>query len=323
MNKNTPKPKKLNNVDLMNNALKMIEDLGYHIKDKSFSDCYFLFEGDDNSICHFHIKEIPGFIFALWNTKSRFDKIEDQIKNNGIGSTWADNLDISPLSELVFFTQYEKEVDKFKPSRSGFVTGLYRTAWLDENDKIVEEWHNYELKGILYYMKKHYIKSYCYAQNQARYIWEDISFIKAFEIYIKEGIYRWKSNIQEKFNYKKQLLLATHLGKRLKAINIIIRDLGENWHPRIKIDYRRKKNVELPMLIEDLNKIDNFEDKYWKYYTINEWEVFLNNNCTEVDIEKDKDFKNRFIDLTDNILNDLDADQKLIFTNIKEINDVK
>ena len=46
-------------------ALKCIEDYGFHIKNRVYTDTYFLYDGDKNSICHFHIKEIPRIF--VWN----------------------------------------------------------------------------------------------------------------------------------------------------------------------------------------------------------------------------------------------------------------
>ena len=49
-------------------------------------DTYFVIPDEDNSICHFKIKEIPGFLFGIWNV-CRFDTIKYQIENAGIGPT--------------------------------------------------------------------------------------------------------------------------------------------------------------------------------------------------------------------------------------------
>ncbi len=56
---NNPKLTKLTNQELMNSILKVMQDMGYTIKDVVMGNCYFLFEGENDSICWFHIKEIP------------------------------------------------------------------------------------------------------------------------------------------------------------------------------------------------------------------------------------------------------------------------
>lgn len=64
--KGIPKLKKLSNRELMESAFAQIEnDLGFHIKDKNYGDTYFVFKGNEDSICHFHIKEIPRFSFCF------------------------------------------------------------------------------------------------------------------------------------------------------------------------------------------------------------------------------------------------------------------
>lgn len=61
-----PKLKKLSNKELMESAFTQIEkDLGFHIKDKEYGNTYFIFEGNDDSICQFHIKEIPRISFCF------------------------------------------------------------------------------------------------------------------------------------------------------------------------------------------------------------------------------------------------------------------
>ena len=147
---------KSRNRKLIESLFKQIEkELGYHIVDKQFGNCYFIVESKEpDTICHFHIKELPGYLFGIWNI-CRYDTIQYEIENNL--SLWSDNLHISSKSELIFFTQYEKEVDKFKPSRSGMVTGLRRITY-EEDDKLITEWDIDELEVVLNYMKNISIK---------------------------------------------------------------------------------------------------------------------------------------------------------------------
>lgn len=53
----------LSSRELINSLLNEIEvDMGYHILDKTFSNYYFVMESDEpDTVCHFHIKEIPRF----------------------------------------------------------------------------------------------------------------------------------------------------------------------------------------------------------------------------------------------------------------------
>ena len=52
-------PKQMINKEKMNSVLDAIKLLGYTPIDVNFGNTYFLFEGEDDSICWFHIKEIP------------------------------------------------------------------------------------------------------------------------------------------------------------------------------------------------------------------------------------------------------------------------
>lgn len=63
--KGIPKLKKLSNKELIESVFIQIEELGFHVKDKEYGDTYFLFKGNEDSICQFHIKEIPRISICL------------------------------------------------------------------------------------------------------------------------------------------------------------------------------------------------------------------------------------------------------------------
>ena len=63
-----PVVRKLTNKKLMFSALQAIRDLGYTVTDDVCGNSYFVFDGENDSICHFKIKEIPRvFICVLVN----------------------------------------------------------------------------------------------------------------------------------------------------------------------------------------------------------------------------------------------------------------
>lgn len=320
MGTRNPKPVKLDNKALMENLLLSIKNLGYHITDVKLGNTYFIMEDEDNSICHFKIKEIPGFLFGIWNV-CRFDTIKYQLEKSGIGHTWADSLQISPLSELVFFTQYERELDKFKPSRSGFVTGLYRQSWYESegDDKMIhkEEWNLYELEDILAFMKKHPYQAYVYAGRESRYIWQSISGLGAFKEYILDTLYYNKNKIIDSIKLKWNIFTCKRLIKSLKTIDMMLIDRGENWSPRLQINYRRKKTIDLETYEQDLYKIDLFENYKWKHISIDAFELYIDKESTKEDLEKDKEYKKRF----DNIIKTIadEEEYKVIYSNIKEL----
>lgn len=49
----------------MLDALQAIKDLGYTVTDDILGNSYFVFDGEDDSICHFKIKEIPRFSICI------------------------------------------------------------------------------------------------------------------------------------------------------------------------------------------------------------------------------------------------------------------
>ena len=78
-----------------------IEAKGYHIEDMSFYDGYFIFGMGTNTVIHFHIKECPDWKFGVW-----WHLPENKKKSKEFSITGD------------FFAQYERFIDKFKPSRS-------------------------------------------------------------------------------------------------------------------------------------------------------------------------------------------------------------
>lgn len=327
MGKRKPELSKLTNKELNESALKQIQELGFTVYDVKMGNCYFLFEDEDDSICHFRIKEIPGFLFAFWNI-CRFDPIEKQVEKYGYGDTWADSMHINPKSELVFFTQYEKEIDKFKPSRSGFVCGLYRHAWYesenDTPDKMIhkEEWWMYELEDILSFMKKHPIKAYVYACAEIRNIWDEVSGLKALHIYLKESNYRIRSKIRKWFKLKYQIFLSLKLVKKLKSMNVILFDRGESWSPRLQISLRRKKPIILETYQNDEWKVNKFEEKHWNQISIDYWDVEINKDSTQEDLEKDKELEQKFFNMVEHIKNkDNEDDYKILYMEVDDNNE--
>ena len=55
----------MTNKEKMASALQAIRDLGYTIVYDKTGSTYFVFEGADDSICHFKIKEIPRIFICI------------------------------------------------------------------------------------------------------------------------------------------------------------------------------------------------------------------------------------------------------------------
>lgn len=310
---------KSRNRKLIESLFKQIEkELGYHIVDKQFGNCYFIVESKEpDTICHFHIKELPGYLFGIWNI-CRYDTIQYEIENNL--SLWSDNLHISSKSELIFFTQYEKEIDKFKPSRSGMVTGLRRITYKEDN-KLITEWDIDELEVVLKYMKKHKYKSYVNIYNENKFVYRELSGITCFKIYYRDKWNRFITNIKDTLKLKIQIYKSKKLIKKLKDVYYYILDYGENCYPRIHIIVRRKPNIDIDTFIDNINTLQKFD------YDNTDISVFwmdkdISERLNKKERQKDKDLLKRFNDIQSNLIeeaNDPENDEPriLIETNVK------
>jgi hypothetical protein len=316
---------KLSNKELVESAFRQIEDdIGFHIIDVEFMNSYSVFGGEDNSICQFHIKEIPHFLFAFWSV-NRFDTLEYQKEHNIV--LWSDSLDVSSKSELIFFTQYERDIDKFKPSRSGFVTGIFRESYLKgettETASRVEEWNNYELNNILNYMHKHPIKAAEYSGCQTRYIWDDDrSGFKIFRIWLKDWYYHYKYKLKGYIKYKKQIKVAKHIAKKLKCSYSMIIDKGECCNPRIGIYFRRKPEANIKEYLQELDIMEKFDSKYWNDIDIVQFDIDLTEtNISEKDWEEDKQLLISYKELVSYYKEKTDDgdNSKIIYDNMEEV----
>lgn len=310
---------KSRNRKLIESLFKQIEkDLGYHIVDEQYGNCYFIIESKEpDTICHFHIKELPGYLFGIWNI-CRYDTIQYEIENNL--SLWSDNLHISSKSELIFFTQYEKEIDKFKPSRSGMVTGLRRITY-EEDNKLITEWDIDELEVVLKYMKKHKYKSYVNIYNENKFVYRELSGITCFKIYYRDKWNRFITNIKDTLKLKIQIYKSKKLIKKLKDVYYYILDYGENCYPRIHIIVRRKPNIDIDTFIDNINTLQKFD------YDNTDISVFwmdkdISERLNKKERQEDKDLLKRFNDIQSNLIeeaNDPENDEPriLIETNVK------
>lgn len=310
---------KSRNRKLIESLFKQIEkELGYHIVDKQFGNCYFIVESKEpDTICHFHIKELPGYLFGIWNI-CRYDTIQYEVENNL--SLWSDNLHISSKSELIFFTQYEKEIDKFKPSRSGMVTGLRRITYKEDN-KLITEWDIDELEVVLKYMKKHKYKSYVNIYNENKFVYRELSGITCFKIYYKDKWNRFITNIKDTLKLKIQIYKSKKLIKKLKDVYYYILDYGENCYPRIHIIVRRKPDIDIDTFIDNINMLQKFD------YDNTDISVFwmdkdISERLNKKERQEDKDLLKRFNDIQSNLIEEADDPENdepriLIKTNVK------
>ena len=316
------------NLDLMELAFTQIEkETKFHIIDKEYNDDKYTDEEDKYTICEFHIKEIPGFRFAFWNARRNKKDLfnEDHIK-------WLNSLEISYMTELIFFCQYERDLDKFKPSRSGFVSGIYRTEYIKEPDpkeEEIEPFVMYDVISSLKYIKKHHIKSAEYVGCQTRYIWEDDrSGFKILRTYIHDWIYVWKSQFKEWRKFKKICRGSKKYLKKLTQFNYILKDQGNHCYPRVEVVFRRKDNIDLTTYNKEWDIIDKFDKKYGIIMTIYCMQYDITEEATEEIFKKDKELRENFYWhyhawITRTEKHDWDDDERLIMYSVEEPSDYK
>lgn len=320
-----------NNLELIEITLNQIEqETKFHIIDKEYNDDEKYYEEEDRyTVCEFHIKEIPGFRFALWNAK-RPENEKDWFKEEHI--KWLNSLEISYMTELIFFCQYERDLDKFKPSRSGFVIGIYRNEYIkepDPNEEDIEPFNLFDLVKALQYIKKHPIKSAEYAGCQTRYIWEDDrSGFKILRTYIHDWIYVWKSQFKEWLKFKKICRGSKKYLKKLTQFNYILKDQGNHCYPRVEVVIRRKDHIDLATYNKEWDILDKFDKKYGNIMTIYCMQYDIDDKSTEEHIKKDKELRENFYWHCHSWIvriekHDWDDDERLIMYSVEEPSDYK
>ena len=91
------------------NSLKERLEFDITITDVEYLDGYFIFGHGTNSVVYFHINETPGWKYGIWWSPIAKSEDEDDEAHNEYHT---DRVHCS------IFTQYEEEIDKFKPSAS-------------------------------------------------------------------------------------------------------------------------------------------------------------------------------------------------------------
>ena len=320
--------KKLNNVELMESAFSAIEDLGFHILDKQYNDTYFFFEGEESSICEFHIKEIPRFRFAFWKV-TRLDDLKKQLEEGNI--LWTDTYKVRSMTELLFFTQYERDLDKFKPSRSGFLTGIYRETWIEginnESDETqqVEKWYMGELEGVLKYMKKHPIKSYMYSGLQIRDIYDEISGVVCLWNFIKDWFYDKKYKFKIWYKLRMEIKASIKLAKQIDSnYNVLVLLRPDGWSPQVDVIVRRKENYEYISCIKQEPLFDEFDKKWFNRVSLDQYDLDLSTKpMTDKEKETDDKLKESFVKRLTYHYADLDCDYDILYCNCEELIDIK
>lgn len=196
------------------NFFKGLEDSDYHATDIENLNGYFIFYYGKNSVVHFRIKECPGWYFGIW-----WDTIDEE--NKTVKGT--------------FFTQYERDIDKFKPTASDHTTRIevsYETKSKHDGVWLLDLTVSYILK----YLNKHFYKAWC---GYGKY--SDGSELLCWYRYIK---YRWYLFRDEFLTEKASKWCVKYLKKILERLyeGEVLVSKTEDQSPKYELCISYEKN---------------------------------------------------------------------------------
>ena len=204
---------KQSNVDKVKGMKCALQDLLFTFKCNGYEPYDEDFYLDDVlSTCEFHIKGLKGWLFGLWIRIDEKDKVY----------------------KYDFFTQYEKQIDKFKPTASHLVK---EDIWYEEAD------FDWEVKQILEFVKKHPFKAYYADVTFCTDLWspQPKSYI----------LFKWKDDIRCKLDE----YFANRLAKQYRKFLTEVADLTLEDY-RIREDVRGFPRFDLIAKNFQLEKVD-------------------------------------------------------------------
>lgn len=226
--------------------IEHLETNGFHPTDVDYGNSYFIFKYCKDMEVHFHIKELKGWRFGIW---------------------W--NLDGEKTFD--FFTQYERDIDKFKPSASTLV----------KEDVALEDWYLKDLVEMCRFIKKHPYRAWALDQSHTRDIWEWDTLDDAVKEYVKSWWEDLRFNqVHERMRKRHLKLLESITNLYLKNPKIIDNNKG-GWvsSPRYTVicdnfsdgDVEGGRSYGIPLKEELLGhglfkKINQYNKKMKKYY---------------------------------------------------------
>jgi hypothetical protein len=180
----------------------------FNIVDLKLLDGYYMFAKGSNSIAHFHITECPGWLFGIW--------LDHEITNVATDS----------YIKFAFFTQYEKTIDKFKPSAST----LKVEGQLDFT-KSMYPGQLYDCEKLITYIKNEPELAFCRDEFYYDYNVEYLSREQAKSIVNK--FFKDENHTEEVVDKLDRCLLQyyeTNIFPLFAGSSIV--DKGENHYPR-------------------------------------------------------------------------------------------
>lgn len=188
--------------------LNGLEKAGFHPIDVKYGNGYFIFDHGKDMVVHFHLKECKGWKFGIW---------------------W--NLDDKNMYD--FFGQYERNIDKFKPTASTFVRK--DIALLKRSLDTDLDWY---ILPMLKFIRDYPYVAWCYDGSCRRDCWEYKTPWQARKEYYRFAFkYYWRIPRIEKRFGKKFAKLAKKISKgRLIDCAVVDKNV-DGWvcYPRYEV----------------------------------------------------------------------------------------
>lgn len=209
--------------------LNKYEPFEITITDIEYLDGYFIFGTGTNSVVHFHIKETPGWKYGIWWSPV--------VKKD---STTENPVYESDKLRCSIFTQYEEEIDKFKPSASMVHSEFNINLKTKEADYGLYEF----TRDIKFIQAEPYLAFY----REMRYSDFNREYVSRAEAkaYFERHFKQKRKEAEVSAMNDKEFLkmIYTLLKEDIDDGNCFILDRGDCWHPRYEIVVKNTFEVE-------------------------------------------------------------------------------
>ena len=256
---------------LSSNLLDSLRQHGYTMKTFEPGDGYFIFGFGTNTTLSYRLNECPGWLFGVWWDTVEGDDIE-KLKNGNLAilhGTW--------------FAQYEKTIDKFKPTASVFTGDI--TVYNDGNLGLWDVMHRTD------FIRKQPSLAFC----RDYFMWDlNEEYHSSLEAWFR--VQKVKYDLKMHEIHKAQLwkkwfrLCKKVIGK--DGDNVYIHDRGPNWSPRyILLAVDKEANPEGEPNYIDLNVDEPYVTPYSngvkKLEKIaKKWNLFFHEDSTITFVDK-------------------------------------
>lgn len=216
----------------------------FTIENEIYLSSYFIWDTEDDSICHFWIKEIPNWKFGIW------------LREN-------ENI------EFEMFCEHQNLIDKFKPTKCYTSLKYPETHPIEQYEHSVKSFLE-ELKDMSLYPKKHFVNSLTYGDI------EEIPLEEQKEYINKEWNKYWAEKEQEKKDIENDKQLAMKFCKELLnndnicAVGLV--DLCKDgwitrpqYHCRIVLKSKEVADDEVDKIQEYIEINANTNKKSWEH----------------------------------------------------------